>query len=113
VAVEDILVRVDIERGPGFLMQGTESDILPATCRPTDPAVLLQIIEQPYPSFECFEVLAHSVFSPPRPNVGEICRGFQARMVGEGIFLTDATAGGVAEPESARIRTPLHPGANP
>jgi len=43
-------------------MQGTESNILPATCRPTDPAVLPQIIEQRYPSLECFDVLAHSAF---------------------------------------------------
>ena len=112
VAVEDILVRVDIERGPGFLMQRTEANILPATCRPTDPAVLLQIIEQRYPSFECFDVLAHSVFSPPRPSVGEIRRHSQARMVGEEIFLTNATAGGVPEPESARIRRPLRLDAN-
>jgi len=41
-------------------MQWTESNILPATCRPTDPAMLPQIIEQRYSSFECFDVLAHS-----------------------------------------------------
>jgi hypothetical protein len=74
--------------------------------------VLLQIIEQRYPSFECFDVLAHCVFSLPRPSVGEIRRHSQARMVGEEIFLTDATAGGVPEPESARIRRPLRPDAN-
>jgi hypothetical protein len=113
VAVEDILADVDIERGPGFFMQRTESNLLPATCRPTDPAVLLQIIEQRYPRFECFDVLAHSPVSPPRPSVGEIGQGFQARMVGAGIFLTDATGGGVPEPESARIRRPLRPDANP
>jgi hypothetical protein len=69
-------------------MQRTESNILPATCRPTNPAVLLQIIEQRYPSFECFDVFAHSPFSPPRPTIGEIYRRFQARMVGERIFFS-------------------------
>ena len=112
VAVEDIIEGADEERRPGFFMQRTESYILPATCRPTDPAVLLQILEQRYPSFEFFDVLAHSVFSPPRPSLGEIRRHSQARMVGEEIFLTNATAGGVAEPESARIKRPLRPDAN-
>jgi hypothetical protein len=83
------------------------------TCRPTNPAVLLQIIEQRYPSFECFDVLAHSAFSPPRPSVERCAAVPKARMVGKRIFLTSAAAGGVPKPESARIRTPLRADANP
>jgi len=67
VAVEDIFARVDIERRPGFFMQWTEPNILPATHWSPRPVVLPQIFEQRYPWFECFDVLAHSAFLPPGP----------------------------------------------
>ena len=45
VAVEDILARVDIERGLGLLVQRTESDELGAARRMTSPVMLPQILQ--------------------------------------------------------------------
>src|SRR6266478_1372601 len=47
MTVEEIFAGVDIERRPGFRMQGTESNELGAECdRPGSPTLLPQIIEQ-------------------------------------------------------------------
>jgi hypothetical protein len=40
VAVEDIFADVDIERGPGLLVQQTESDELGSARRPARPVLL-------------------------------------------------------------------------
>jgi len=46
VTVEEIFAGVDIERGPGFRMQRTESEELGAgTGRPTGPILLPQIVQ--------------------------------------------------------------------
>ena len=62
VAVENILVRVDIERGPGLLVQRTESDQLGSTRRMTSPAMLPQIVQKRHPPLECFDVFTHGAF---------------------------------------------------
>ena len=62
VAVEDILARVDIERGPGLLVQRTESDQLGSTRRMTSPAMLPQIVQKRHPPLECFDVFTHGAF---------------------------------------------------
>jgi hypothetical protein len=86
VAVEEIFAGVDIERGTGFRVQGTESDELGAmTSRPEDPVLLPQIIEQRKALFEFFEILAHGAVASG-VNVGEGGQDSQARMVGEEIF---------------------------
>jgi hypothetical protein len=36
----------------------------------TSPVMLPQILQQRQPPLECFDVFAHSVFSPPEPSVG-------------------------------------------
>src|SRR6266478_2041329 len=47
VAIEEIFARVDIERRPGFRVQGTKSDELGAVSGgPGGPVLLPQIIEQ-------------------------------------------------------------------
>ena len=51
VAVENIFASVDIERGPGLLVQRTESDKLESTRRMTSPVVLPQIVQQRQPPF--------------------------------------------------------------
>jgi len=102
VAVEDILARVDIERGMGLLMQRTESDKLESTRRMTSPVMLLQILNQPRPPLECIDVFAHGALLPPEPSVEAGRRQSQARMVGGRVFLKDAWARVFAEPELSR-----------
>src|SRR5690348_5382152 len=83
MAVKEIFAGVDIERGPGFRVQGTESDELRAVpYRPGGPVLLPQIIEQRQALFEFFEVLAHGAVWPPETSVGEGGPQSQARMVG-------------------------------
>jgi len=62
VAVENIFARVDIERGPGLLVQRTESDELGSTRRMTGPVVLPQIVQQRQSPLECLDVFAHNAF---------------------------------------------------
>jgi hypothetical protein len=62
VTVEEIFASVDIERGPSFLVQRTESDELgTVTSRPAGPILLPQIVEQRQALFEFFDILAHGV----------------------------------------------------
>jgi hypothetical protein len=83
VTVKEIFAGVDIERRPGFRMQGTESDELGAVSGgPGDPILLPQIIEQRKALFQFFDVLAHDAVLPLEANVGEGGQHFQARMVG-------------------------------
>ena len=70
VAVEDIFARVDLERGLGLLVQRTESGELGSTDRMACPVMLPQILQQRQLPLECFNVFAHSAFSPPEPSVG-------------------------------------------
>ena len=84
VAVEEIFAGVDIERRPGFRVQGTESDELGAvTRRPAGPILLPQIIEQRQALFQFFDILAHGAVLPLETSVGEGGQHSQARMVGE------------------------------
>jgi hypothetical protein len=62
VAVENILARVDIERGPGLLVQWTESDDLGSARRMTSPVMLPQIVQKRHPPLECYDVFAHGAF---------------------------------------------------
>ena len=103
VAVENIFARVDIERGSGLLVQRTESDKLGSTHRLTNPVILPQILQKRQPPLECFDVFAHSVFSPPEPSVGAGRLQSQARMVGERVFLTDAGYRALQETALSRI----------
>jgi len=108
VTVKEIFAGVDIERGSGFRMQGTESDELGAVnSRPGNPILLPQIIEQPQTLFQFFDVLAHGAVLPLEANVGEGGQHSQARMVGNGKFLRDARAREFAEPESAKTKAQL------
>jgi hypothetical protein len=60
VAVEEILVGIDIEGRPSFVVPGTEPHELgPLTRWPASPILLSQEIEQRKSSFELFEILAH------------------------------------------------------
>ena len=112
VTVKEVFAGVDIERRPGFRMQGTESDELRAESdRPGGPTLLLQIIEQRKALFQFFDILAHGAVLPLEANVGEGRQHSQARMVGQGKFLRDARARGFAEPESAKTKAP--PGDRP
>jgi hypothetical protein len=87
VTVKEIFAGVDIERRPGFRMQGTESDELGAVSGgPVGPILLPQIIEQRKTLFQFFDVLAHGAVLPLEANVGEGSEHFQARMVGGEIF---------------------------
>jgi len=87
VAVEKILPGVDIERRPGFRVQGTESDELGAlTCGPAAPVPLPQVFEQRQALLQFFEILAHGVISPLETSVGEGGLHSQARMVGKEKF---------------------------
>src|ERR1035437_5652487 len=70
VAIENIFARVDIERRSSLLVQRTESDKLGSTHRLTNPVILPQILQKRQPPLECFDVFAHSAFSPPEPSVG-------------------------------------------
>jgi hypothetical protein len=36
----------------------------------TSPVMLPQIVQKRQPPLDCFDVFAHSVFSPPEPSVG-------------------------------------------
>jgi len=104
VAVEEIFAGVDIERGTGFRVQGTESDELGAmTSRPEDPVLLPQIIEQRKALFEFFEILAHGAFASGSEGRG---RGsaFPGKDGGWKNFLSNAKARGFAEPESAKTK---------
>ena len=84
MAVEEILAGIDIKRGPGLGMQGTESDELGAvTARPTGPILLPQVVEQWKSLFEFFDILAHGAVLPPETNVEESRQHSQARMVGD------------------------------
>src|SRR5437773_133799 len=70
VTVEEIFAGVDIERGPGFLVQRTEADELGAVAgRPAGPFLLPQVVEQRQALFEFFNILAHGVVLPPEANV--------------------------------------------
>ena len=87
VTVEEIFAGVDIERGPGFGVQRTESDELGAvTVRPTGPILLPQIVEQRQALFEFFDILVHGAVLPPETSVGEGRQHFQGTMVGGKIF---------------------------
>jgi hypothetical protein len=93
VTVEEIFVGIDIERGPGFLVQRTEADELGAvTGRPADPILLPHIVEQRKALFEFFEILAHGAVLPPHANVEEDRQYSQARMVDAVKFFSDAGA---------------------
>src|SRR6266481_1842841 len=86
-AIEEIFARVDIERRPGFRVQGTKSDDLGAVSGgPGGPVLLPQIIEQRKALFQFFDVLAHNAVLPLEVNVGESRQHSQARMVGKGKF---------------------------
>src|SRR5262249_58541476 len=55
VAVEQVFLRVDVERGLGFLMQGTQSHELGAGAGlMPSPMVLLQVLQQRNALFEPF-----------------------------------------------------------
>src|SRR2546425_12318108 len=72
VTVEEMFARVDIERGPGFRVQRTESDELgTVTGRPTGPILLPQIVEQRQALFEFFDILAHGVVGLRRRTLEE------------------------------------------
>src|SRR6516162_2301493 len=84
VAIEQVFLRVDVERGLGFLMQGTQSyelgagaDLMPS------PMVPLQVLQQRNALFEPFQILAHGVHNPPSVRVGTLGCHSQARMVCE------------------------------
>jgi hypothetical protein len=62
VAVEDILVGVDVERGPALLMQRTETHILPTARRPANPVLLPQVRQQGHSPSACLDILAHAFF---------------------------------------------------
>ena len=63
VTVEEIFAGVDIERGPGFWVERTESDEFRAvTGRAAGPILLPQIVEQRQALFEFFDILAHALF---------------------------------------------------
>src|ERR1700677_1925105 len=67
VAVEDILLCVDVERGPALLMQRTETHILPAARRPANPVLLPQVLQQGHSASACLNILAHALFPPLNP----------------------------------------------
>lgn len=84
VAVEQILARVDVEGGMGFLMQGTESDELGARAGAVSgPVVPLQVLEQWNALFELFQILAHGGHPSPQPKLQTWDPSSQARMVGQ------------------------------
>jgi hypothetical protein len=65
MAVEQVFLRVDVERRLGFLMQGTQShelgagaDLLPS------PMVPLQVLQQRNTFFKPFQILPHYVPHP-------------------------------------------------
>ena len=83
VTVEEIFAGVDIERGPGFLVQRTEADELRAlTGRPAGPILLPQILQQRQALFDFLDILAHGVVLHLKANVEEGRHNSQARMVG-------------------------------
>src|SRR5260370_26367016 len=99
VAVEDILVCVDVERGPALLMQRTETHILPMARRSANPVLLPQVLQQGHSPSACLDILAHAFFPPLEPSLGRLLCGSQARMVGERIFFIRAWARGLREPK--------------
>jgi hypothetical protein len=62
VAIEDILARVDIERGLVLFVQRTESDKLESARMMTGPIMLPQIVQKWHPPLECYDVFTHGVF---------------------------------------------------
>ena len=88
VAVEDILVCVDVERGPALLMQRTETHILPTARRPANPVLLPQVLQQKLSPSAPAQISAHALFPPLEPSLGRLLFGSQARMVGERILYT-------------------------
>lgn len=70
VTVEQVFLRVHVERGMSVLMQRAESRELGAGTDPMpSPVVPLQVLQQRNTLFEPFEVLAHGVHSSPSVKV--------------------------------------------
>ena len=66
VAVEQVFLRVDVERGLSFLMQGTQAHELGANADlMPGPMVPLQVLEQGNALFEPFQILPHAVPQTP------------------------------------------------
>src|ERR1700677_3269330 len=86
VAVEDILLCVDVERGPALLMQRTETHILPAARRPANPVLLPQVLQQGHSPSACLDILAQ-VFAPLKPSLGRAPLRFQGKDGGRVDFL--------------------------
>ena len=85
VAVEQILVGIDVERRARFPMQGTQPyELLPGSRTATAPVVPLQVLQQRQPLFELFQVLAHGLDLSSWLSIGEDRPYSQARMVGAG-----------------------------
>src|SRR6516225_2819491 len=62
VAIEQVFLRVDVERGLSFLMQGTQSHELGADADlMSSPVVPLQVLQQRNALFEPFHILPHGV----------------------------------------------------
>ena len=99
VAVEDILVRVDIERGTGLLVQRTEPDVLGSTRGMTSPVMLLQILNQRRPPLECFDVFAHGTFFASGAKRRSIMPVIPGKDGGQRTFFKDARARGSARRE--------------
>ena len=108
VTVEEIFASVDIERRPGFRMQGTESDELGAVSgRPGDPILLPQIIEQRKALFQFFDILAHGAVLPLEAERRRRRPAFPGKDGGREKFLRAAGAREFAEPESAKTKAQL------
>jgi len=89
-------------------MQRTEADELGAvTCRPRNPVLLSQIIEQRQTLFEFFEVLAHGAVLPSESERRRRWPAFPGKDGGWRNFLRAAAAREFAEPESAKTKAQL------
>jgi hypothetical protein len=70
VAVEKVFLRINVERGMGFLMQGTQSQELAAGADlMPGPMVPLQVLQKGNAFFDPFQVLTHVVGNPSRVRV--------------------------------------------
>ena len=88
MTVEQVLMRVDVEGGMGFLMQWTEADKLRASSNGmTGPVVPLEVLQQREVPFEPFQILAHGAHVAPRHRLRRLGSKSQARMVGRRKFM--------------------------